>query len=170
MRHAHCNATLATRTVALALSAALAGLLACGYPTARYASPTTKPATEHFVGLWSSQQCFGLQDRFEEPISAWPCSWMLSSDGTFTMAAMPEWSLIEEWSERRNSGQGTWSIRTDPNNHWVVRLQFENVNGMPYGVYRDLGISGTESPYSLFFFVGDADAGFIVAFDRRPAY
>ena len=150
------------------LFSALASI-ACGYATVSYDSPQDTPIESDLVGKWSSDNCFGLEDRFNDPIQGWPCSWSLNQDHTFTMTDVPEWFLSAEWQLARNSGDGTWSIDRSPNERWVVHLDFDSVNGQPGFFPRDLGILGSESPYSLFVFVGDADAGFTILFERDPS-
>ena len=151
----------------LLLTSAFAAV-ACGYPTVSYDSPRAQPTESDLVGKWASDSCYGLEDRFNDPIVGWPCSWSFDEDGTFAMTHVPEWFLTEEWQEARNSGNGTWSIDRSSEDRWVVRLDFESVNGQPGFFPRELDILGSQSPYSLLVFVGDADAGFTILFQRQP--
>jgi len=141
--------------------------LSCVCPTVSIIDPIQEPSEGEIIGTWASDRCRSIDSRLEVNPVTWTCKWIFKSDGTFQMVDVPEWFMsgIGNWASNGNSATGSWEI-SNRDSHWIIVLYFDVVNDQARNERRDLIIYGKESPFSIPIFLGDADAGYVILFER----
>jgi hypothetical protein len=96
-------------------------------------------------------------------------------DGTFTMNNMPDWWMTtgEKFGESNggtDSGKGKWSIFKSAS-WWQIGFEFESATfnsreDLVDGFYTSKDIGEDQPPYTLWFYVGDADHGRVMIFEQ----
>jgi hypothetical protein len=131
-------------------------------------SPRQEPSEKDVVGVWQLTQ--GSLDSIQEDgyeISTHTIE--IRADGTFTMINLPDsvWNFGKVGG-KFESGSGKWSIKMDQNRYWTIALHFTELNGFTDDLYAYFYLSGEKPPYRIYDYIGDADSGRIISFEKRP--
>jgi len=99
---------------------------------------------------------------------------VLDSNGTFTASGLPRETLVPTPQGVRgqlamHTGGGVWRIVSD-NSSQYIQMTFNRMAGrtagdLPYGI--QVGISISWSDPELYYFLGDADLGRRISFERK---
>jgi hypothetical protein len=140
----------------------------CQWSFSNPTNPRKKPAREDIVGVWvptpSSLQKMQEEGMYE--ISTHTLAF--KKDGTFVMTNMPDW-WINSFGESAGgfySGSGTWEITKD-RGRWEIRVHFTSLPGYRNGLTTSFNLSGQESPYRIYLYLGDPDSYRVMVFERQ---
>ncbi len=84
----------------------------------------------------------------------------LHNDGTFLAVNMPD-LIIDELNSVSEyvTGRGNWEVKFDNvNREWLLYLQFSELSNKPFNQATQFQLYGRESPYILYYTVGDPDS------------
>lgn len=127
--------------------------------------PRSKPTQSDIVGVWqASAGSLEAMRRGHYITSTHTLSFR--EDGTFEMVNMPDWWLqFGKSSGGFISGAGTWTIVEDQD-QWKLQIRFTYLSAEPGGLVTYFYISGEKPPYRIYDYIGDADAGQTIVFEK----
>lgn len=97
---------------------------------------------------------------------------VISPDGNFSMSNIPDWwNTFGKSHGNYDSGQGKWELKKQQS-WWCLFVDFESrrdFHSKPddSGFSTTIAISGKRPPYYLFLYVGDADSGNVMIYERQ---